>query len=164
MTDFQNIYSEILNINNISEFNNHDQKIWRNLAHDMRKHWTTVSTFRLIGHAVTSKFLVTWVQCGFIFYWLSFGSEFCGRRLDLLGADDGIHRWSDLIRSKQLSTVSVCRAHVFAGFSGYGNSIVNINPLLEKRKCKTILPSIIKISKIENCSQWRHEGIFFNSF
>ena len=41
------------------------------------------------------------------------------------GRDRGILCWWDLIRSKQLSCVSVCRAQVFAGFSG--NSIHNIN-------------------------------------
>ena len=40
--------------------------------------------------------------------------------------------WWDLIRSKQLSSVHVCRAWVFAGFSGHGNSIHNILPLLKK--------------------------------
>ena len=41
------------------------------------------------------------------------------------GEDHGIHWWWDLIRSKQLSSRSVCRAQVFAGFSGRGNSIHN---------------------------------------
>ena len=39
------------------------------------------------------------------------------------GGDHGIHCWWDLIRLKQLSSVSVCRTQVFAGFSGHGNSI-----------------------------------------
>ena len=29
----------------------------------------------------------------------------------------------------------VCHAQVFAGFSGHGDSICNIIPLLKKRKC-----------------------------
>ena len=33
---------------------------------------------------------------------------------------------------KQLSSVSICRVQVFAGFSGHGNSIHNISPLLKK--------------------------------
>ena len=42
------------------------------------------------------------------------------------GGDHGIHWWWDLIRSKQLSSVSVCHTQVFARFSGQGNSIHNI--------------------------------------
>ena len=45
-----------------------------------------------------------------------------------------MHMKMTLLRSKQLSSVSVCRAKVFAGFSGHGNSIHNIIPLLKKRK------------------------------
>ena len=41
------------------------------------------------------------------------------------GGDHSIHYWWDLIRSKQLSSVSVCCAWVFTGFSGHGNSIHN---------------------------------------
>ena len=39
--------------------------------------------------------------------------------------DHGILCWWDLIRSKQLLSVSVCHAQVFAEFSGRGNSIHN---------------------------------------
>ena len=46
------------------------------------------------------------------------------------GGDYGIHCWWDLIRSKQLSSVPVCRAYVFSGFSGHGNSIHNSTHLL----------------------------------
>ena len=46
--------------------------------------------------------------------------------------DYGIHCWRDLIRSKQLSSVSVCHVQMFAGFSGHGNSIDNIIPQLKK--------------------------------
>ena len=35
--------------------------------------------------------------------------------------------------TKQLSSVSVYCVQVFAGFSGHGNSIHNINPLLKKK-------------------------------
>ena len=42
-----------------------------------------------------------------------------------LGGDHEIHCWWDLVRSKQLSSVSVCRACVFFGGSGHGNSIHN---------------------------------------
>ena len=45
----------------------------------------------------------------------------------------GMHYWWDLIRLKQLSSVSVCRTPVFAGFSGRGNSIHNIIPQLRKK-------------------------------
>ena len=48
------------------------------------------------------------------------------------GEDHGIHCWWDLIRSKQLSSGSVYRAYVFAGFSGHCNSIHNIFALLKK--------------------------------
>ena len=55
------------------------------------------------------------------------------------GGDHGIHSWRDLIRSKQLSSGSVCRALVYAGFSGHGNSIHNLIPLLKKnRKCISV--------------------------
>ena len=36
--------------------------------------------------------------------------------------DHGIHCWWDLIRSKQLSSGSICHAQVFARFSGHSNS------------------------------------------
>ena len=42
------------------------------------------------------------------------------------GEDHGIHCWWDLIRSKQLSSVSVCRTQVFARFSDHGNSFASI--------------------------------------
>ena len=44
------------------------------------------------------------------------------------------HCWWDLIRLKQLSSVSLCRMQVFTGFSGHGNSIHNIILLLKKEK------------------------------
>ena len=50
------------------------------------------------------------------------------------GRDHDIYCWRDLIRSKQLSSVSVCCAQVFAGFSGHGNSIHNIICLLKKKQ------------------------------
>ena len=40
-----------------------------------------------------------------------------------IGRDHGIHCWWDLIKSKQLSSVSVCGTQMFAGFSDHGNSI-----------------------------------------
>ena len=46
--------------------------------------------------------------------------------------DHVIHYWWDLIKTKQLSSGSVCYARVFAGFSGGSNSIYNIIPLLKK--------------------------------
>ena len=48
-----------------------------------------------------------------------------------------IHCWWDLIRTKQLSSISVCRAQVFAGFSGHGNSICRVLVIL-----KYYLPTI----------------------
>ena len=50
------------------------------------------------------------------------------------GEDPGIHYWWDLIRSTQLSSVSIWGAQVFARFSGHDNSIHNIIPLFEKNK------------------------------
>ena len=50
----------------------------------------------------------------------------------------GIHCWWDLIRAKQLSSVSVCPAQVFAGISSHSNLIHYIIPLL-KRKCTSII-------------------------
>ena len=38
------------------------------------------------------------------------------------GRDHSTHCWWDLIRSKQLSSGTVCHARVLAGFSGHGNS------------------------------------------
>ena len=52
------------------------------------------------------------------------------------GGNHGIHCWWDLIRPKQLSSVSVCRTQVFAGFSGHGNSIHNIISLLKKKNVR----------------------------
>ena len=46
-------------------------------------------------------------------------------RSSVLEIEHGILCWWDLIRSKQLSSVSVCRAEVFARFSGHSNSIHN---------------------------------------
>ena len=40
--------------------------------------------------------------------------------------DHSMHCWWALIRSKQLSSVSVWRTYVFAVFSGHGNSVHNI--------------------------------------
>ena len=48
------------------------------------------------------------------------------------GGDHGIHYWWDLIRSKKLSSVSVCRTQGFARFSCRGNSIHNKPFLLRK--------------------------------
>ena len=47
--------------------------------------------------------------------------------------DYGINCCWDLIRSKQLFSVSVCHAQVFAEFSGRDTSIYNIIPLLKKK-------------------------------
>ena len=55
-----------------------------------------------------------------------------GRWFVLQWGDHDIHCWWDLIRLKQLSSVSICRTQVFTGFSGCGNSIHNIIPLLKK--------------------------------
>ena len=42
-------------------------------------------------------------------------------------------------KSKQLSSISVCHTQVFARFSGYGNSIHNIIPLLKKENVNWII-------------------------
>ena len=44
----------------------------------------------------------------------------------------GILCWWDLLRLKQLLSISICRAQVFSRFSGHGNSIHNIISLLKK--------------------------------
>ena len=48
------------------------------------------------------------------------------------GGDHGIYCWWDLTTSKQRSSVSVSCAQMFPEFSGHGNSIHNIIPLLNK--------------------------------
>ena len=50
------------------------------------------------------------------------------------GEDQGIYCWWDLIRSKQVSSGSVCYAQVFARFSGHGNSVYNLIPLVKELK------------------------------
>ena len=50
------------------------------------------------------------------------------------GGDHGICCWWNLIRLKQLSSISICHVQVFIGFSGCGNSIHNIIPLLKKKE------------------------------
>ena len=47
-----------------------------------------------------------------------------------IGGDHGIHCWRNLIRSKQLFTASIWHVEVFTRFSGHGNLIYNIIPLL----------------------------------
>ena len=84
---------------------------------------------------MTSWFGVTCVRCGL---WLSgrvsaLHSVVAGSISS--GGDHSIHCWWDLIRSKQLSSVSVCCGQVITRFSGHGNSIHNIIPLLKKEKC-----------------------------
>ena len=51
------------------------------------------------------------------------------------GVNHGINCWCDLIRSKHLPRVSVYRVQVFAVFSGHGNSVHYIIPLLKKEEC-----------------------------
>ena len=54
------------------------------------------------------------------------------------GGDLSIHCWWDLIRSKQLSNVSICHAQIFVGFSVHGNSIHKFLPKSPMRPPKTI--------------------------
>ena len=63
------------------------------------------------------------------------------------GGDHSIHCWWDLIKSKQLSSISVCHVYVFAGFSDHGNSIPNIIPLLKKEKCTRLFTFHILLEK-----------------
>ena len=49
---------------------------------------------------------------------MSHRSQAILNQLVFSGGDHGIHCWWDLIRSKQLSSGSVCRAQVFAGVYG----------------------------------------------
>ena len=72
------------------------------------------------------------------------------------GGDHGIHCWWDLIRLKQLSSVSVCCSQVFAGFSSHGNSIHNIIPLLNKKRKK-------KRKCTSNSSIWPIERTLFGA-
>ena len=61
--------------------------------------------------------------CVFVTQWYSFGSAFCGRWFDLEWVIPSIQCWWYLIRTKQLSRVSLCRVQELAGFSGHSNSI-----------------------------------------
>ena len=54
------------------------------------------------------------------------------------GRNHNMHCWWNLIRSKQPSSVSVCHAEVFAGFSGHGNSIHNVILLLKKANVENL--------------------------
>ena len=71
------------------------------------------------------------------------------------GGDHGIHCWWDLIRSKQLSSVSICRAQVFARFSGHGNLIHNIISLLKKmyKKSSLWVSSLVNIFIFKSCDE-----------
>ena len=108
------------------ELNYHNQKIRRMPVHDIQKHWTAVSTLlgltNSIYHDLPHWRSNQWPQNAEpkLYHWAI-----------------SPHRtqWWDLIRSKQLSSVSVCHVQVFAGFSSHGNSIHNMIPLLKKEKC-----------------------------
>ena len=69
-----------------------------------------------------------------IILWIEFHDQKIRWTLGLIsnGGEYSIYCWWDLIKSKQLSSVSVCCAQVFAGFSGHGNSIHNIITLLKE--------------------------------
>ena len=89
---------------------------------------------------MTSWFGVTCLRCGL----MALHSVVAGSISN--GGDHGIHCWWDLIRSKPLSSVSVCCSQVFAGFSSNGNSIHNIIPLLKKENiqpCRWVLNLLI---------------------
>ena len=145
----------------ICELNCYDQKTRQTLAHDIRKHWTAVSTllglissvYRDLPHWRLNQRLqnaelkfyhwatnphctqVTLNQCD-VDWWLSgriSALHSVGAGSIFSGKDHGIHCWWDLTRSKQLFCVSLCNAQVFAGFSGHGNSIHKIIPLLKKK-------------------------------
>ena len=53
--------------------------------------------------------------------------------------NQGIHNWWVLVKSRQLSSGSVRRVQGFAGFSGYGNSIYNTIPLLQKENMELLV-------------------------
>ena len=89
------------------ELNYHDQKIGRTLTQDIRKYWTAVST--LIG-LISSVYrdLHHWksnqqpqITVSKIYFWATRPHPIQVTR---------IHWWWDLIRSKQLFSVPVCRA------------------------------------------------------
>ena len=114
----------------------YSQSYWKDMALEatvssVKISDVTFKTFRLIGQAVTMTnwFCITSVRCGRV--WV-LHSVVAGSISS--GGDHGIRCWWDLIRSKQLSSFSVWRAQVFAGFSGHGNSIHNIIILLKKKK------------------------------
>ena len=57
--------------------------------------------------------------------------------------------------SKQLSSVSICRAQVFAGFSGHGDSIHNVIPLLIKENvdlCRELVHIVVAFWLVNACN------------
>ena len=105
------------------ELNYHNQKIWRTPTHNIRKHWTAVST--LLG-------LISSVY-----------RDLPHRRSNHHNAEQKLYHWAtnphctqvmqyQLKWSKQLFSVFVCHTQVFTRFSGCGNSIHNIILQLKK--------------------------------
>ena len=88
--------------------------------------------------------------------------------------DHDIHYWRNLIKSKQLSSVSVCHTQVFARFSGHGNSIYKflfLDPfwhhLLQYIKTSTVLRGCTSRNMVGSFIfrswhlSWEHILVFF---
>ena len=103
--------------------------------YSLQRTWPPQDTFRLISRAVTmiSWFGISCVPWELLAQRLSFGSVVTGS-ICRGGRYHGLHCWWDLIRPKKLSSVSVCPAQVFAGFSGHGNSNHNIIHVVKNEK------------------------------
>ena len=120
-------YKIKMKINAFYELNYHDQKIHRTTTHDIREHWTAVST--LLG-LISSVYLNLhhWISnqrpqiaVPKLYNWgiSSYRTQVTPNQIVMVivvassissGGDYGIHCWWDLIRSKQLSSVPVYRA------------------------------------------------------
>ena len=70
------------------------------------------------------------------------GQQFLPFLVSSFGRDHGIHR------SKQLSSVSVCHAQVFARFSVHDNSIYNIIPLLKIHNIVHLLKKSVRFKLV----------------
>ena len=84
------------------ELNYHDQKIQWTLTHDIRNHWTIVSTFLGLSSIVDLASLVCDIDWWFSCRVSALQSLVVGSKSSY--GDHGIHCWWDLIRSKQLSS------------------------------------------------------------
>ena len=124
------------------ELNYHDQKIRRTPTHDIWEHWTAVSTllgfissvYRNLHHwrsnqrpQIAVPKLYNWATSSYHTQVIPNQLVTAIARLINLNVSCKLHPYSFLIRLKQLSSVPICRAQVFARFFGRDNSIHNIN-------------------------------------